>query len=231
MIYRINKSTLAQTCDYVKPNNKLQKLQHSLNIKYGNFIEEYDEQLLSIKHLTGNEKVLEIGGNIGRNSLIIASLLNDDSNLLVLESDAESSIKLKENRDNNNFKFHIEPSALSLRNLYQKGWACIESDKEIEGYTKVNIISLIEIRNKYKIDFDTLILDCEGAFYFILKDMPDILNNIKLIIVENDYTDPNHKGYVDNILLKNNFNVVDSVRGGFGVFYNNFYEVWKKTIN
>ena len=45
--------------------------------------------------------------------------------------------------------------------------------------TGPNVIkSISKIINK----FDTLILDCEGAFYNILKDMPEILDNINLII-------------------------------------------------
>ena len=57
---------------------------------------------------------------------------------------------------------------------------------------------------KYQINFDTLILDCEGAFYNILLSMPEILNNIKLIIMENDYLDIGKKEYVDNVLKQNN---------------------------
>jgi hypothetical protein len=84
--------------------------------------------------------------------------------------------------------FFVENSALSKRPLIQKDWDTIVSDVVLEGYKKVNTITLEELHYKYKIEFDTLILDCEGAFYYILLDMPEILNNIKLIIVENDYT-------------------------------------------
>jgi hypothetical protein len=61
-------------------------------------------------------------------------------------------------------------------------------------------------------------------------DMPEILNNINLIIMENDYHDFSHKQYVDQILIKNNFNRDYVESGGWGACYNNFFEVWKKTI-
>lgn len=88
---------------------------------------------------------------------------------------------------------------------------------------------------KYAIEFDTLVLDCEGAFYYILEDMPELLNNIKLIIMENDYwVDYSHKTYVDNVLKNNNFNRV-FVKSGkeVGVPEDNpicecFFEVWKR---
>jgi hypothetical protein len=37
-------------------------------------------------------------------------------------------------------------------------------------------------------------------------DMLEVLNNINLIIMENDYWDINEKNFVDDILLKNSFN-------------------------
>jgi FkbM family methyltransferase len=97
--------------------------------------------------------------------------------------------QLTENRDLNNFNFHIENSALSNRKLIQRGWDTMPSDTLLEGYSWVNTISLDNLKTKYNIEFDTLMLDCEGAFYYILMDMPEILNNIKLIIMENDYID------------------------------------------
>jgi FkbM family methyltransferase len=72
-------------------------------------------------YLTGNEKILEIGGNIGRNSLVIASILNTN-NFVSLECDVTISQQLTENRDLNKFSFHIESAALSNRKLIQKGW-------------------------------------------------------------------------------------------------------------
>jgi hypothetical protein len=59
-------------------------------------------------------------------------------------------------------------------------------------------------------------------------DMPEILNKINLIIIENDYRIPEHKIFVDNILKQKNFYVQYYEAGGWGDYYNNFYEVWKR---
>ena len=207
-------------------NNKLLNIQSKLKINYGSFIDELPEQKMVTRYLTGNEKVLEIGGNIGRNSVVISSILKDSSNLVTLECDMNIAKQLEENRDLNNFNFHIESSALSNRKLIQKGWETQVSEILYEGYNWVNTITLNDLKNKYKIEFDTLILDCEGAFYYILMDMPEILNNINLIIMENDYWDMSKKNYIDEILIKNNFSVDYSEDGGWGPCYNNFFEVW-----
>jgi hypothetical protein len=98
---------------------------------------------------------------------MIASVLNDSSNLVTLECDLISYDQLKSNRNLNNFNFHIQNSALSARKLIQNGWTTIPSDELLPGYSQVNTITLSELKNKYQIEFDTLVLDCEGAFYFI----------------------------------------------------------------
>ena len=210
--------------------NKLTNIHKNLKIHFGSLNDEYPEQIMAVKYLTGNEKVLEIGGNIGRNSLVIGYILNqnNNNNFITLECSKEISLQLTYNRDINNLDFKIEKSALSTRNLIQRGWETIESEVLLDGYTPVNTITLNELYSKYNIDFDTLVLDCEGAFYYILMDMPEILNNIKLIIMENDYWDINKKMYIDNILHNNGFYVDYSRSGGWGPCYNNFYQVWKK---
>jgi FkbM family methyltransferase len=210
-------------------DKKISQLHSNLKINYGSFMEELPEQKMVVRHLTGSEKVLEIGSNIGRNSLIIASII-DNNNFLTLESDTTIFNQLNENKNINNFTFYTENSALSNRKLIQKVWDTMVSDDLLPGYKWVNTITLENLYVKYNIQFDTLVLDCEGAFYYILMDFPEILNNIKLIIMENDYHDIAHKKYIDNVLKNNNFYVDYIESGGWGPCYNNFYEVWKKLI-
>ena len=237
----INTSTNTVSVQYT---DSLYEIRSKLKIKYGSFSEEEPEQKMAHKFITGHEKVLEIGGNIGRNSLIIGSILqskmNPDSEdplqFVTLECDKNIAEQLIENRDLNNLNFFVENSALSKRRLIQKGWDTIPVDDvnytqqelERDGYSEVKTITWDELNEKYKIKFDTLVLDCEGAFYYILKDTPEILDNINLIIMENDYHVLENKQYVDSILVKYGFNVVYSESGGWGCCVGNFFEVWKK---
>jgi FkbM family methyltransferase len=214
-----------ETITEIDINNKLAVIHSKLNIKHGSLNDELPEQKMVVRYLTGNEKVLEIGGNIGRNTMVIASIVDE---LVTLECDPTIANQLTENRDLNNFKFHIECAALSNRKLIQKGWDTIPSETLLDGCSWVNTITLDNLKNKYNIAFDTLVLDCEGAFYYILMDMPQILDNIKLIIMENDYHNISHKQYIDTILTQNNFKVDYAEQGGWGPCYNNFFEVWKR---
>ena len=206
-------------------NNKLSDIHSKLKINHGSLNDELPEQKMVVRYLTGNEKVLEIGGNIGRNTMVIASIVDS---LVTLECDPKIANQLTENRDLNNFNFHIERAALSNRKLIQKGWDTIPSDTLLDGCSWVNTITLDNLKNKYNIAFDTLVLDCEGAFYYILMDLPQILDNINLIIMENDYHNISHKQYINDVLIKNNFKVDYAEQGGWGPCYNNFFEVWKK---
>jgi FkbM family methyltransferase len=221
----IEKSIFIDTRNREHNKNRLKNMQNNLKIEHGSFDEEYPEQLNIITYLTGNEKVLEIGGNIGRSSLIIASVLEDSRNLLTLECDIHIAEKLKQNRDINNLYFNIEAKALSNRPLFQKYWNTTPITDD--SPPNVENITLNEIREKYNIDFDTLVLDCEGAFYYILVDMPDILHNIQLIIVENDYKEISHKIYVENILKDNNFKAIYS-SDIMWLCNGDFYQVWKR---
>jgi FkbM family methyltransferase len=211
-------------------NTKIREIHSVLKIKYGGFHEELPEQKMVTRYLTGNEKVLELGGNIGRNSLVIAQILKsvqgNCANFVSLECDPSIAQQLTENRDLNKFDFHIENSALSKRRLMQKGWDTVVSDVLEPEYKWINTITLDELNAKYQIVFDTLVLDCEGAFYYILMDMSEILDNVKLIIMENDYHDIEKKKYIDDVMTSKQFRRDYVEPGGWGPCLYNFFEVW-----
>ena len=214
-----------------KDHTRYYQIRKGLKLDFGTFDDELPEQMMVVRYLQGDEKVLEIGGNIGRNSMIIASILNQcgNSQFVCLECDQNSAGLLAHNKALNNLEFFIEPSALSKRKLILKGWNTVVSEVVLEGFTEVQTITLDQLTAKYNIAFDTLVLDCEGAFYYILMDMPEILLPVQTIIMENDYTDLAHKQYINEVLQKNNFEVVYSLAGGWGVCQPFFFEVWKRS--
>lgn len=208
-------------------DERLADIHKKLTLLHGTFQDEFPEQRMAVQYIRPESKVLEIGGNIGRNSLVIASLLTNQLNMVVLETDPTIAKQLRQNRDQNQLDFHIENSALSIRKLIQKGWDTMVSDELLPGYIPVSIISYKELIEKYKIAFDTLVLDCEGAFYYILQDMPEVLNGIQTIIMENDYHVLDHKKYVDETLESHGFKVDYQEAGGWGPCEDRFFQVWK----
>ena len=211
-------------------HNKILIIHNKLKLLNGSFNHELPQQKMVSIYLTGKEKVLEIGGNIGRNSLVIGYILNqqNNNNFVTLEIDTNLSNELIKNRDLNQLQFFVENSALSKRKLIQKNLETVPSDVLFKGYSNVNIISYDELKKKYNIDFDTFIVDCEAAFYYILLDFPEILDEINLIIMKNDYWELYKKEYIEELLMENNFILDYHESGGWGPCINKFYEVWKK---
>lgn len=202
----------------------------------GNLYDEYPEQLMSCLFLPSDAKVLEIGANIGRNTLVIASILEDDKNLVTLETMPSYVEILEVHKQLNGFGFHIVNAALSRRRLAQRpgGWTsypvedgAILQDNEID----LSLVTFDELQQRYNILFDTLVIDCEGAFYYILLDFPRLLDNIRLVIMENDYMDIAHKQYVDERLRSSGFECIYVAnQGGWGPCASNFFETWQKKI-
>jgi FkbM family methyltransferase len=220
---------------------KLEDIQLKLILDYGSISDEYQEQEMAVMYIKPDDFVLEIGGNIGRNSCVIAHLLNDSKNLVVFESSHTFAQQLKENRDTNNLNFHIEDCAISKYDLYQKEWntkpvnEMTDEDYASTCWTKIKTSTWSDIKNKYNnICFNTLVADCEGALYYILRDEPTFLENFKKIIIENDFQDYNHKLYVDEEFKKLNFKRVyvkalsDMHMLIFDKVREFFYEVWVK---
>jgi len=198
---------------------------------------EIPEQLMAVKHITPDCIVLELGGSIGRNSCIINSILDTKTNHVVVEpSKIELSI-LQQNRDSNNFEFFIENSAISKVPLYSLSWYTYPT--QIPDSVEVNTIGYNDVLEKYKLKFNTLVIDNEGHFVGMLKDFPTILDGIKLLIIEHDFNTEDDLCYFKKIMTQSGFTMEDMFlkndRYGPGINWNDglktdpvFVSVWKK---
>jgi FkbM family methyltransferase len=186
---------------------------------------EINEQHLIFKHLPRNAKVLELGGNEGRASMIITKLLKNPSHHVVLESDPVIAEKLEHNKRKNRGKFHVVNAALSEKPMMQKEWVVQEltTPTPPEGWTIVPTITYRELQKKHPIPFDTLVVDCEGCLGPIFRSYPQILRTVRTIIIENDAVFISHdlNEEIKSFLTKNKFRCVESWHTGF-------YEVWKR---
>jgi FkbM family methyltransferase len=222
--------------DTNNPETVLAGIHARLQLLYGSFRDEYPEQLMATRYILPHARVLEIGGNIGRNSCVIASLLEDSKQLVVLESHKTIAEQLRENRDLNSLSFHIIPAALSKRRLVQCNWDTkpIMDDERIpQGWEEIDTMSWDDLQHKCKElggdgIFDTLVADCEGALYYIFNDEPDFLSNFQTVVMENDYHVLDHKESVDEHLRKQGFKTVFQMRGGWGPCADRFFEVWHR---
>ena len=211
---------------------KIKHIHNNINMIGGSLRDELNEQYMVLRYLDPKSKVLELGSNIGRNTCVISSILEDENQFVTCESDPTSVEVLKKNRFVNRFHFGIEDSALSYQKLIQRNWVTIPSEEVLEGYFPVKTITFEELEDKYQIQFDTLVADCEGALYYICKDNENILNHIKTIILESDFYDESQKIYMMDVFDRRGFRRVysESLRGHYPQFpkicRDSFYEVW-----
>jgi len=194
-----NKWWLSNAQSLTDPFQKVKELHQYICLNYGSMNLELPEQMMAVQFIEPDDVVLELGGNIGRNSCVIATILNDESNLVVLESHPQHYLELLENRNNNEFTFRIEPSALSDVPLIQRGWnTTLKTTNSVPpGYTEINTITYSDLKAKYKKQFNVMVVDCEGALYQILKNDISVLEGIETVIIENDFLNKQHKEFVD----------------------------------
>ncbi len=219
---------------------KLKHIHSNLKFIGGSLNDEYPEQTMVVKYLNPNSKVLELGANIGRNTLIISTILKNDKNLVTFETDIKNVDILRKNRFINKYHFNIEHAALSKRRLIQRNgsWDSqpINDNENVpDGYFEINTISLDKVQEKYNMQFDTLVADCEGALYYILLDDPNFLKNFNLIILENDFKIKEHKEYVNHVFKTNNFTNIftqaldnEGMKPVFKYTYDEFFQVWQR---
>jgi len=214
---------------------KINYLHAHLKCAGGSLKAELSEQHMIVRFLNPRAKVLEIGANIGRSTLTIASVLEDPKNLVSLECDPVSVELLRNNRFANRFDFHIEPAAISYRQLIQKEWDTIPSSVLLPDYQWVRTITFEQLTEKYPIDFDTLVADCEGALYYILQDSKSLIQNIGTIILEADYHYADHKKSVEAAFAEYGLSRIyaEPLRADLRHLFpdecaNSFYEVWTK---
>jgi FkbM family methyltransferase len=190
---------------------------------------ELPEQQIILEYLPRDSKVLELGGNIGRSSIVISNILNDPSNHVVVESDPSIAKKLEHNRDINNLKFQIEVGAISNKKMIQNKWntEVLGTDTIPKGWKEIPTITLKNLYNKYNINFDTIVADCEGCLFPILRENLWILPQIKTIIIENDFD----KKEFEKFLKENGFGSKycrDGTKIPKAFDKKCFYQVWTK---
>jgi len=176
---------------------------------------EREEQEDIIKYLDSGSSVLELGGRYGVVSCVINKLLNNPERHVVFEPDDLVWNTLEKNKYKNNCKFIIFKGALSLTPLFlskQIGEKGAGTETLKDGNKQVNIIDHLPFK------CDTMVVDCEGCIEQVLRDFPNILNNVKTIFLEKD--SPHRVNYLDikQTLCKN----------GFKEIKKGFRSVWKK---
>ena len=179
------------------------------------FLETYEQgKEFQIKD---NDIILDVGAHIGCFTLYASKKINKGK-IFAFEPTSESFNVLKQNVELNQLKnIHIQNAGV----LKESGTSVIYVDKNNEiGNSlflknknmveeKIDIISIEDILKKYDLNsVDLLKLDCEGAEYDIILNLPEnILNKFHKIAMEVHSIENFTIHDIEKYLEKNNFNV------------------------
>ena len=181
--------------------------------EYGNTIDianvEKSEQDLAEQYILENDIVLELGARYGSVSCIINSKLNNKNNQVSVEPDIRVWDALEENKKRNNCYFNIVKGFISNKKL-----DLVNLDDYLGGYGSTSIenessliphYSLETIKNKYNLNFNVLVADCEGYLEQFFDENPTFYDNLRLIIFEADYPEKCNYNKIRNNLYNKNF--------------------------
>tara|TARA_B110000259_G_scaffold184524_1_gene231757 strand:+ start:1616 stop:2194 length:579 start_codon:yes stop_codon:yes gene_type:complete len=156
---------------------------------------------MTVKHLKHDDCVLEFGGSIGRNSCVINTILSDKTKHVVVEPSTRELNTLLKNRERNKLGFLVENSAISDVQLYSKVWNTY--DTPVNGSVPVKCITYDVFKKKYNLPFNVIVIDSEGSFVNTMKTSPDILDNIRMIIMEHDFiTEDDYEYFKRTLVIK-----------------------------
>uniref|UniRef100_A0A6C0KVA9 Methyltransferase FkbM domain-containing protein n=1 Tax=viral metagenome TaxID=1070528 RepID=A0A6C0KVA9_9ZZZZ len=162
---------------------------------------ERPEQEMIAKYLPNECCVLEMGGESGTTSLIINKILKDPTKHVLVEPSQNSIPKLIKTQEIYQTQFKVAHGFVGRnRSSHEALW---------DECKYRQMFDLCDLEKMVGQPFDVLVVDCEGAFYNILEDMPEILDSVKLIIIEMDGPD-DKVPIIRNKLLQNGFEMVHS---------------------
>lgn len=169
---------------------------------------EKPEQDLARQYIRPNDIVLELGGRYGSVSCVINSILLNKTNQVVVEPDERVWGALERNRYVNNCNFHIVKGFVSSKKL---GLTATDScsgyaTTSIEDITsKIHSYTLKDISEKYSLNFNVLVADCEGFLETFFDENPGFYDNLRLVIFEADYPDKCDYRKIRNTLATKGF--------------------------
>jgi FkbM family methyltransferase len=173
---------------------------------------EYQEQVLANKFILPDDIVLELGARYGSVSCIINSKLNNKNNQVVVEPDSRVWESLERNKNANNCGFNIIKGFISNKKLdltnidyYHGGYGAtsIESNE-----SNIPSYSLNDVIEKFNLDFNVLVADCEGFLEVFLHENPSLYNKLRLIIFEADYPEKCDYNKIKKTLNSKNFSKI-----------------------
>ena len=165
---------------------------------------EFEEQRLVKEFVKEDDVVLELGARYGSVSCTINQILSNKKSQVSVEPDHRVWSSLKSNREKNGAQFEIVEGFISRRklNLVPRGY---DTTFSLDENSNCFCCTLEEVEQKFNLDFNVLVADCEGFLGIFLEENPKIYNKMRAIIFEADMTHLCDYDKIRDNLLSNGF--------------------------
>lgn len=149
---------------------------------------EEEEAKYLTKYLSPNAKVLELGSCLGYVSCLVNNILAQKDQHVALEANPNLIPWIEKNREANDCQFHLENSIVStnesntfyIHKLIVGG----STKRETPVKTEIKGLTISKLKEKYDIDFDTLVMDIEGGELSLLRNFKEEISWFKHIFFE-----------------------------------------------
>ena len=194
---------------------KLMDIQNEVGNQINTLSWEAEEQSLAKQYIESSDVVLELGARYGSVSCIINSKLACKTNQVSVEPDDRVWDALERNKLANSCEFNIVKGFISSKKL-----GLTELD-DCGGYgttsvekpeSSISSFTLAQIKEKYNLEFNVLVADCEGFLETFFDENPEFYKKMRLIIFEADYPHKCNYNKVRNLLKEDGFT---EILGGF----------------
>ena len=170
---------------------------------------EVEEQKLAEKYIKENDVVLELGARYGSVSCVINSKLNCKTNQVSVEPDDRVWNALERNKIVNKSNFHIVKGFISNKKLgltALDSWIGYGTTSIVDENSTIPSFSLKEVSDKYNLNFNVLVADCEGFLETFFDENPTFCDNLRLVIFEADCIEKCNYDKIKNMLRNKGFN-------------------------
>jgi hypothetical protein len=157
-----------------------------------NHVAERFEQIFAERYIKENDIVIELGARYGTVSCAINSKLKNKKNQVSVEPDNTVWDALEFNKTNNNCDFHILKGVISNKKLnikYNGYGTSTHRNENKHGDSEILNYTLKNIKEKYNLNFNVLVSDCEGYLETFLNENPNLYEELDMIIFEEDRQD------------------------------------------
>ena len=170
-------------------STRLHDLHQQLFTGEYDFCSELPEQLMHLHSIRPGDRVLELGANIGRGTLIIASQVGPKGHVTASEISPDDRATLARFLKINRLEKRVSiVPAIGKHPFIYRGW-----DSQVwphdatvplpKGWKLAPAIDLPAVRH------NVLVADCEGCLLPLIEQYPHILDGVEKIIIENDASD------------------------------------------